>query len=115
MRTWGRVVDSFGNKKWAVVESDASGDFSYGMLTTLIQTLKLGLGESPFYSQYGIPTQQSIITQVYPDYYVNMVQQQFSGFFASLTISKVDGAKSPTYDIQAVFLNGVSFRGEIAT
>ncbi|HDW2952294.1 TPA: hypothetical protein RL789_005874, partial [Escherichia coli] len=47
MRTWGRVTDANGNKKWVAVESDTSGDFSYGWLTTLIQTLKLGLGESP--------------------------------------------------------------------
>ncbi len=110
MRTWGRVTDKNGIKKWVAVESDADGDFSYGWLTTLIQTLKLGLGESPFYAQYGIPAQQSIVTQVYPDYYVNILQQQFAGYFSSLTISKVDGALKPTYDVQVVFLNGVSYQ-----
>ncbi|HII2979645.1 TPA: hypothetical protein ACY2HE_000873 [Yersinia enterocolitica] len=48
MRTWGRITDQNGNKRWVVVESDVNGDFSYGWLTTLIQTLKLGLGESRF-------------------------------------------------------------------
>ncbi len=48
MRTWGRVTDANGNKKWVAVESDANGDFSYGWLTTLIQTLKLGLGSRRF-------------------------------------------------------------------
>jgi hypothetical protein len=114
MRTWGRVPDGDGNQKWVVVESDADGDFSYGWLTTLIQTLKLGLGESPFYAQYGIPAQQSIVTQVYPDYYVNVTQQQFAGYFASLSITKIDGEKKPTYNIQAVLLNGATYRGEIA-
>jgi len=114
MRTWGRVPDGNGGKKWVAVESDASGDFSYGWLTTLIQTLKLGLGESPFYAQYGIPAQQCIVSQIYPDYYVNMVQQQFSGYFASLTITKVNSADRPTYDISVIFRNGVSWRGEIA-
>lgn len=114
MRTWGRVPNGNGKQKWVVVESDEDGDFSYGWLTTLIQTLKLGLGESPFYAQYGIPAQQSIVTQVYPDYYVNITQQQFAGYFASLSITKVEGAKMPTYNIQAVFLNGVSYRGEVA-
>lgn len=114
MRTWGRVTDENGNKKWVAVESDADGDFSYGWLTTLIQTLKLSLGESPFYAQYGIPAQQTIVTQVYPDYYVNIVQQQFSGYFSSLSISKVDGANEPTYDILVIFLNGVSYRAQIA-
>ncbi|WP_237929984.1 hypothetical protein [Buttiauxella sp. S19-1] len=114
MRTWGRVTDANGSKRWVVVEQDDDGDFSYGWLTTLIQTLKLGLGESPFYAQYGIPAQQSIVTQVYPDYYVNMTQQQFAGYFASLSISKVDGAVNPTYEIQAILLNGVTYRGQIA-
>ena len=114
MRTWGRVPDGADKQKWVVVESDEDGYFSYGWLTTLIQTLKLGLGESPFYAQYGIPAQQSIVTQVYPDYYVNVTQQQFAGYFASLSITKVEGATKPTYNIQAVFLNGVTYRGDIA-
>lgn len=114
MRTWGRVVDANKNKQWVLVEPDSSGDFSYGWLTTLIQTLKLALGESPFFAQFGIPSQQSIVQQVYPDYYVNIVQQQFSGYFASLTVTKVQGTANPTYDIHAVFFNGVTYRGEIA-
>ncbi|MFZ4220794.1 hypothetical protein [Enterobacter ludwigii] len=115
MRTWGRVVDANKNKQWVMVEPDSSGDFSYGWLTTLIQTLKLALGESPFFAQYGIPSQQSIVQQVYPDYYVNMVQQQFAGYFASLTISRVSGATNPTYSINVVFFNGVSYRMAVAT
>ncbi|HEY4437695.1 MAG TPA: hypothetical protein VGN40_16215 [Lelliottia sp.] len=114
MRTWGRVTDANGNKQWVAVEQDDSGDFSYGWLTTLIQTLKLSLGESPFYAQYGIPAQQSITQQIYPDYYVNMTQQQFAGYFSSLAISKVDGAANPTYNIDVVFYNGVSFQKVIA-
>ncbi|GLH24090.1 TPA: hypothetical protein QCI16_003055 [Enterobacter ludwigii] len=114
MRTWGRVTDANGKKQWVAVESDANGDFSYGWLTTLIQTLKLNLGESPFYAQYGIPGQQSIVQQIHPDYYVNMTQQQFSGYFASLSISKVSGAKNPTYSIDVVFLNGVSYCKQVA-
>lgn len=37
---------------------------------------------------------------------MNMVQQQFAGYFASLAISKVDGAENPTYNIDVVFLMG---------
>lgn len=114
MRTWGRVTDANGNKTWQVVETDANGDDSYVWLTTLIQTLKLGLGESPFYAQFGIPAQQSIVQQIYPDYYVNMTQQQFAGYFASLAITKVDGAVNPTYNIDVVFRNGASYRKDIA-
>jgi hypothetical protein len=114
MRTWGRVEVN-GVKKWVAVESDESGDFTYGWITTLIQTLKLNLRESPFYAQYGIPAQQSIVEQIYPDYHVSMVQQQFSGYFASLAIRKVAGAENPTYDIDIVTLSGVSFNATIAT
>ncbi|EGM7354727.1 hypothetical protein IRY04_000960 [Salmonella enterica] len=114
MRTWGRVTDANGDKTWVAVETDANGDSSYVWLTTLIQTLKLGLGESPFYAQYGIPAQRSIVQQIYPDYYVNMTQQQFAGYFASLAISKVDGAENPTYTIDVVFRNGVSFQKNVA-
>jgi hypothetical protein len=114
VRTWGRVPDGKGGKKWVAVESDASGDFSYGWLTTLIQTLKLGLGESPFYAQYGIPVQRCIVSQIYPDYYVNMTQQQFAGYFAALTISKVGGAVNPTYNIDVIFRNGISYRKDVA-
>lgn len=114
MRTWGRVTDADGNKTWVAVETDENGDSSYVWLTTLIQTLKLGLGESPFYAQYGIPAQQSIVQQIYPDYYVNMTQQQFAGYFASLAITKVDGAENPTYTINVVFRNGVSHQENVA-
>ncbi|MFW0766686.1 hypothetical protein ACN0IV_12685 [Trabulsiella odontotermitis] len=114
MRTWGRVTDANGNKEWVSVETDENGDESYVWLTTLIQTLKLGLGESPFYAQYGIPAQQSIIQQIHPDYYVNMTQQQFSGYFSSLTITKVDSALNPTYNVSVVFFNGVSHQKNVA-
>lgn len=101
MRTWGRV-----NDEWVSVEQQEDGDFSYGWLTTLIQTLKLNMGESPFYPGYGIPAQQSIVTQVHPDYYVNMVQQQFSKYFSTLTITKDTSQVNPTYAIDVVFNNG---------
>ncbi|WP_336240434.1 hypothetical protein [Citrobacter werkmanii] len=114
MRTWGRVIDGNGKKKWVAVEADESGDFSYGWVTTLIQTLKLNLGESPFYAQYGIPAQQSVVTQIYPDFYASMVQQQFAHYFAYLSVSRVAGEDNPTYDIQAVFFNGVTYRNQIA-
>lgn len=114
MRTWGRVTHADGSKSWVAVESDESGDFTYGWITTLIQALKLGLGESPFYAQYGIPAQQSIVQQIHPDFHVNMTQQQFAGYFASLSITKVEGTTKPMYNIQAVFLNGVTYRGDIA-
>lgn len=113
MRTWGRVTNVDGSKSWVVVESDESGDFTYGWITTLIQALKLGLGESPFYAQYGIPAQQSIVQQIHPDFHVNMTQQQFAGYFASLSINKRLGEKGPIYDIGVTTLSGVTYHKEI--
>lgn len=114
MRTWGRVTKPDGSRSWVAVESDDSGDFTYGWITTLIQTLKLGLGESPFYAQFGIPAQQTIVQQIYPDYYVNAVQTQFAQYFASLVISKVQNAENPTYNVSILTLRGASFSADIA-
>ena len=114
MRTWGRKARADGSLEWVAVESDPDGDFTYGWITTLIQTLKLSPGESPFYAQYGIPAQQSILTQVYPDYYVAQVQQQFASCFANLTIYRDTTKPEPTYIIDIVTLKGVTYREVIA-
>ncbi|MCZ6084612.1 hypothetical protein O5175_04555 [Escherichia coli] len=110
MRTWGRVTDANGNKKWVAVESDSNGDSLLRLADDAHSDVKAGLGESPFYANYGIPAQQCIVQQIYPDYYVSMVQQQFAGYFASLAISKIDGAENPTYNIDVVFLMGPVIR-----
>lgn len=114
MRTWGRVTGEDGRRRWVAVETAESGDNTQVWLTTLIQTLKLNLGESPLFTQYGIPAQQSVMTQVYPDYYVNMVQQQFAGYFASLTVRRVTTIGDPVYEVEVVTLNGATYREKIA-
>lgn len=93
MRTYGRV-----NGVWEEVSSDTVNGDDLVWLTTLIQCLKLVLGESPFYATYGIPAQQSVIQQVFPDYYVSQTQSQFSRYFASLIIAKLEG-REPTYRV----------------
>ena len=105
MRTWGRVSDEEGNLTWVEVNDD-KGDPSYLWLTTMIQTLKLGLGESPFFVQYGIPAHQSIIEQVAPDYYVNQVQQQYANYFLNINITKNEDEDHPNYNIDVTLLNG---------
>lgn len=87
MRTWGRSPTNSG-PNWVEVTTDAAGFNDAVYLTTLCQVLLLNLGESPFYGNYGIPAQQSVLTQIYPDYYVAMTQRQFAQYFASLSISK---------------------------
>jgi hypothetical protein len=83
---------------WMVVTTDPGGFDDYVWINTLIQCLKLGVGESPFYAQYGIPAQQSVIQQVFPDFYVARTQAQFSRYFASLIIAKLANTE-PEYNV----------------
>lgn len=100
MRTWGRV-----NGTWTEVTTDADGFNDLVYLTTLCQTLKLNLGESPFFGNYGIPAHESVVQQVFPDFYVAMVQQQFAPFFASVIISK-ENSTTPTYRVNVTTNQG---------
>lgn len=107
MRTYGRIYSPDGSYVWQEVDTDDNGFDDDVWITTLIQVLKLNLGESPFYAQYGIPAQQTVVTQVFPDYYAAMTQQQFAPYFASLIISKIDarddlGVPYPAYSVNIV-------------
>ena len=86
MRAWGRTYNKDGTYQWVEVTTDANGFNDAVYITELIQVLKLSLGESPFYAQYGIPAVRSVVQQVFPDYYVAATQRQFAPFFASLII-----------------------------
>ena len=130
MRTWGRITVSEqssaigefvigesaigGSKQWVEVTPDVNGDESYIWLTTLIQCLKLSIGESPFHADYGIPAQRSVIQQLFPDFYVNQTQGQFAQYFASLSVQKVANAQ-PTYKINALLNNGATVQIQVAT
>ena len=121
MRTWGRIYNTTTDDwDWTEVSTDANGQDDYVWLTTLIQVLKLNLGESPFYANYGIPAQPSVISQIFPDFYVAQVQSQFSQYFASLQIVPVrdavneQGALTPTYTINILTNVGVSLSTTIA-
>ena len=106
MRTYGRVTNKDGTKSWVEVTTDNQGYNDYVWLTTLCQTLQLNLNESPFFANYGIPSQQSVLQQVFPDYYVSITQQQYSQYFANLNISKVN-SPTPTYQVSVVTSQGV--------
>lgn len=107
MRTYGRInqVDGVGGT-WVEVDTDSAGNDDDVWLTTLIQCLKLGLGESPFYSQYGIPAQQSVLQQIFPDFNVYLTQKQFSPYFASLVVAKIPDP-APMYRINIITNAGV--------
>ena len=112
MRTYGRLVDQNGNQSWVEVTTDANGFNDMVWVTTLIQVLKLNLNESPFYGNYGIPAKPSIVQQVFPDYYVAIVQQQFSQYFANLVVSRIPG-QTPTYRVNITTQQGVKITAEI--
>lgn len=105
MRIWGRTYNEDGTYQWVAVQTDANGFNDYVYATNLIQVLKLGLNESPFFANYGIPAQQSVLTQIFPDYYTYQTQQQFTQFFVSLSVQKI-ASPTPTYDINAVTHSG---------
>jgi len=112
MRTYGRTRDVLtGKKTWWVVTTDAGGFNDSVYLTTLAQVCKLNLGESPFFGNYGIPAHPSVITQIYPSFYMIRTQQQFASFFASLLLVEADvpqgdptddGRPIPAYNIQCL-------------
>lgn len=112
MRTYGRIFNEDGSYTWVEVTTDAKGYDDAVWLTTLIQTLKLNLGESPFYANFGIPAKQSVLQQVAPDFYVAQTQQQFAQYFASLVIAKPANLP-PTYRITAVTQQGSIIAAEI--
>lgn len=106
MRTWGRQYAEDGTYQWIQVSTDADGYNDYVYLTTLAQVLLLNLGESPFWGNYGIPAQPSVATQVFPDLYVALTQQQFAQYFASLIITKLSDPE-PHYSVNVVTQAGV--------
>ena len=115
MRTYGRIPDGSGGLRWVEVSTDDDGSDSYVYLTTLCQCLLLNTGESPFYSQYGIPAQQSVLQQLFPDFYVTQTQTQFSQYFASLIISKVENSSRPIYNVNVITKAGTKMQAQVAT
>jgi hypothetical protein len=116
MRTYGRVgqVNGTGGT-WVVVTTDPNGYNDQVYITTLIQVLKLNLNESPFYGNYGIPAQQSVVTQVFPDYYAAQTQSFFAPYFASLSITRVPGSFPPIYNVSVLCHSGAIVNQKVAT
>lgn len=123
MRTWGRVpkvgntgyssaIGSFiigfspigsgggTDYDWVEVTTDANGFDDAVWLTTLAQVLQLNLNESPMFGNFGIPAQQSIVTQVLPDYYVTQTQQTFAPYFLALIVTR-QSQTEPSYAVNA--------------
>jgi hypothetical protein len=114
MRTYGRIFNPDGSYQWVVVSTDANGKNDNVYLTTLAQVLQLNLGESPFFANYGIPQTQTIVSQVFPDYYAMLAQMQFAPYFASLTITRRQQTRDPVYDVTAITHSGAILEKTIA-
>lgn len=109
MRTWGRLPDADGALRWVKVETDSRGFNDAVWLTTLCQSIRLNVGESPFFANIGIPQQQTIVSQVWPDFYATQLQTLYASRFASLTILRTqNAANEPTYKVNVVLQTGVS-------
>lgn len=112
MRTYGRRGGI-----WVEVDTDAAGNDDLVWATTLAQCLKLTPGESPFFADYGIPAQQSVVTQVFPDYYVSLMQAKFAQYFASLSVARAPSPDNvtPSYNVNIVTSAGVILTDPIPT
>jgi hypothetical protein len=122
MRTYGRIVPDPlypDVKQWVVVETDANGFDDMVWLTTVVQTIRLNLGESPFYANYGIPAHASVMSQIAPDTYLSKIQQQYAPYFLSLIISRqadaVDerGILSPYYLVSVITKYGAFLSAQV--
>lgn len=107
MRTWGRI-----NGVWTEVTTDANGFNDAVYITTLVQVLRLTPGESPFFANYGIPGQQSVVQQLFPDFYMNLTQQQFAAYFANLSITRT-GERPPKYKVDIVTNTGAALSATV--
>lgn len=114
MRIWGRVYSDPDTYTWVAVTTDEDGSNDYVYITNLIQVLKLSRNESPFFANYGIPAQLSVVQQIHPDIYAALTQAQFVPFFASLIITKISGsAATPVYRVAITTNQGVKVHLEI--
>lgn len=115
MRTWGRPYNQDGTRgAWTEVTTDPTTGLNDGVyVTTICQVLLLNLGESPFWGNYGIPAVPSVVTQVWPDYYVSFTQRQFAQYFASLIISRTQGATSPSYNVNITTHQGYKVNASV--
>ena len=118
MRTYGRIFlgkhpeTGIDMKQWVMVETDIDGWNDHVHLTALAQVLLLNLGESPFFSDWGIPAAYSVLSQLFPDIYVAITQQRFSGHFASLFLARLDDP-TPHYTITITTHAGVTLNRQV--
>ena len=112
MRVWGRVYNADGSYTWQAAETDSSGNNDLPASTWFIQCCKLSTNESPFFGDWGLPAQQSLIQQVAPDLSMSIMQQRFSPYFASLLVAKNSGS-TPSYNVTIITHQGVKLNASV--
>jgi len=116
MRTYGRLPpDENGYRQWVEVNSANLATDDNVWLTTLAQNLKLITGESPFFANFGLPSEQAIIMQIVPQYHVNLIQQRFAQYFASLIITRVPGPGNPVWRVNVLTRYGARIQTDVPT
>jgi hypothetical protein len=122
MRVYGRIVPDPlypDRKKWVEITTDDNGFNDMVYLTNMIQVIRLNLGESPFFSNWGIPAHASVMTQIAPDYYMTLIQQRFAPNFTLCILTNLpnrfdeDGRPAPSYQYNIVTKYGAVLTGVI--
>lgn len=106
MRVWTRQHQPDGTQQWKSVDNKQAS------IAWLQNALLLQLGESHFWADWGLPVTQNIVTQIWPDYYVNLTQNRFSDYFASLRIThdSTSTEDNPVYQVAAIFPDGTTYQ-----
>ena len=114
MHTWGRTYATDGSYTWTKVETDDNGNDDAVYLTALCQEMLLNKGESPFYANRGISARNSIMYQIYPDYDVSLMQQNYSTRFSSLVMTRDTSVTEPTYKVSVITHSGAVISTTVA-
>lgn len=112
MRVYGRVYSELGVSTWVEVTTDANGFNDYVYVTALAQCIKLNVNESPLWADWGIPAQPSVMSQVFPDFWMALMQQRFAPKFASLVLAKIP-SDTPTYNLSVLTHQGVTVNASV--
>lgn len=105
MRVWTRVRQSDGTRRWQAVDGDQAN------IAWLQNALLLQLGEAPFNAEWGLPIRDTLVTQVWPDYYVNLTKQRFRDTFPMLQITRERNGKQADlgYSVRALLNDGTLY------
>jgi hypothetical protein len=75
------------------------------MLVNLLHVLKCEPREMPFHSDKGIALQDSLISKLIPNYYLQRIQQQYSRYFKDLSIT-LKKSYPITFEIKVTLSSG---------